>query len=103
MSYDLNFFIASILLRNIINIAANALNFKMTFVIFRNYYFRIIIKKQRNAIIANTFMLKNYKKFAGHNQKNVSSVPGLGLERVCPRKVDSWPWLRIFLSHWPRK
>ena len=34
-----------IALRNIINIAANALNFKTTFIIFWNYYFQIIIKK----------------------------------------------------------
>ena len=29
-----------------------------------------------------------------------SSIPTLDLERVCPRKLGSWP--RIFLSPWPR-
>ena len=28
-----------------------------------------------------------------------SSIPVLGLERVCPRKSCPWPW--IFLCHWP--
>ena len=31
-----------------------------------------------------------------------SSIPVLGLERVCPRKGCPWPWPRIFLCPWPR-
>ena len=30
-----------------------------------------------------------------------SSIPVLGLERVCPRKGCPWPWPRIFLCPWP--
>ena len=32
-----------------------------------------------------------------------SSIPVLGLERVCPQKGCpwSWPWPRIFLCPWP--
>ena len=30
-----------------------------------------------------------------------SSIPVLGLERVCPRKGCPWPWPRIFLRPWP--
>ena len=32
-----------------------------------------------------------------------SSIPVLGLERVCPRKGCPWPWSwpRIFLCPWP--
>ena len=28
----------------------------------------------------------------------VSSVFGLGLDRVCPRKVSPWPWPRIYFE-----
>ena len=31
-----------------------------------------------------------------------SSIPVLGLERVCPREGCAWPWPRIFLCPWPR-
>ena len=31
-----------------------------------------------------------------------SSIPVLGLERVCPQKGCPWPWPRIFLWPWPR-
>ena len=31
-----------------------------------------------------------------------SSIPVLGLERVCLRKVGPWPWPRIFLEPWPQ-
>ena len=30
-----------------------------------------------------------------------SSIPVLGLERVCPWKGCPWPWPRIFLCPWP--
>ena len=30
-----------------------------------------------------------------------SSIPVLGLERLCPRKVSSWPWPQIFFP-WPQ-
>ena len=30
-----------------------------------------------------------------------SSIPVLGLKRVCPRKGCPWPWPRIFLFPWP--
>ena len=54
-----------------------------------------------------TFVLKNYGKFADHSLKKLrrrslalaSTIPVLGLERICLRKVGPWPW--IFLSHWP--
>ena len=54
---------ASSTVRNIINIAANAQNIKITFAIFQNYNFLIIIQNLANAIIA----LKNNRKFADHN------------------------------------
>ena len=49
-----------------------------------------------------TSALKNNGKFADHNLEKLcrrslasdSSIPVLGLERVCPRKVGPWP--RIF-------
>ena len=31
-----------------------------------------------------------------------SSIPVLGLKKVCPRKGCPWPWPRIFLCPWPR-
>ena len=30
-----------------------------------------------------------------------SSIPVLGLERVCPQKGCPWPWPQIFLCPWP--
>ena len=30
-----------------------------------------------------------------------SSIPVLGLKRVCPPKSCPWPWPRIFLYFWP--
>ena len=48
----------------------------MTFIIFRNYYFRIIIKKVAKCKILKTFDLKNNGKFGYHN-----------LEKLCPRSL----------------
>ena len=75
----------------------------MTFII-RNYYFRITIKNLTKCNILNTFVLKNNGKFADHNLEKLcpwylaSTIPVLGVERVCPRKVGPWPWPRIFFE-----
>ena len=69
-------------------------------VISKNYYFRNIIKKLTKCNILRTFVLKNYEKFTHHNLEKLcprslalaSTIPVLGLERVCPRKVRLWPW-----------
>ena len=74
--------------------------FKMEFIII----FKNITKCN---IFLSTFSCKNYRKFADHNLEKLcprflalaSTIPVLGLERVCPRKVGPWP--RIFLSPWP--
>ena len=84
----------------------------MTFNIFKNYYFQIITRNLTKCNILKTFAFKNIGKFADHNLEKLcprflalaSSIPVLGLERVCPREVGpwSWPWPGIFLSPWPR-
>ena len=57
--------------------------------------------------ILNTFAFKNYGKFDERYLEKLyhwslaSTIPVLGLERVCPRKVGPWPWI-FFLSPWPR-
>ena len=63
----------------------------------KNYYFRIIIKTKSNTL--NIFAFKNDPKFTYHNLEKLCSrslalaslIPVFGLERVCPRKVGSWP------------
>ena len=76
----------------------------MTFCIFKNYYFRIIIKNLTKCNTLKTFALKNNEKFADHNLENLcprslaSTIPVLVLEKVCPRKVGPWPWPRIFFE-----
>ena len=48
----------------------------------------------------------NYGKFTDHNLEKLcprslalaSTIPVLGIERVCPRKVGSWHWSRIFFE-----
>ena len=42
---------------------------------------------------AKTFFLEHLRVVS---LASASSIPVLGLERVCPRKVGSWPWPRIF-------
>ena len=72
-------------------------------IIFKNFYFRIIIKNLTKYNILNTFTFKNYEKFAYHNLEKLclwslalaSTISVFGLERVCPRKVGPWPWPRI--------
>ena len=64
----------------------------------------IIIKNLAKCNIFNTFCVKNYGKFADHSLEKLclgslalaSTIPVLGLEKVCPRKVGSWPLPRIF-------
>ena len=69
--------------------------------------FRIIIKNLTKCNTLSTFELKTYGKFTDHNLEKLcprslaSTIPILGLKRVCLRKVGPWPWLRIFLSPWP--
>ena len=101
-------FITTISLRNVIDIAANAQNFKMAFIHFRNYNFQNYIKNLViQCIILNTCKLENNEKFANHNLEKLcpwslalaSTIPVFGLEKVYPRKVG--PWTRIFLSPWP--
>ena len=72
----------------------------MVFIIFFfNYYFQII-KTLMKCNILNTFAFKNYGKFDERYLEKLyhwslaSTIPVLGLERVCPRKVGPWP--RIF-------
>ena len=48
----------------------------MTFIILKNYYFRMIIKNLTKCNILKTFALKNNGKFADHN-----------LEKLCPRSL----------------
>ena len=100
--------------RTISTLPANAYNLKIPFVIFRNYYLRIIIKKFTKCNYRKYFHAKNNRKFADHNLKNcvfgpwpwscvlASRIPALSLERVCPQKVGPWPWSRNFLSPWLR-
>ena len=105
-----NCFITKIPQQNVINIVANVKDFKMTCIIFRNYYFWIIMQNLTTCNILNTFALKNHGKFADNNFEKLCSwplaltIPVLGLERVCPRNVGPWP--RIFFSSpwpWPRR
>ena len=50
------------------------------------------------------FVLKNHEKFAHHNLEKLcprclalaSTIPVLGVGRVCSQKVGPWPWPRIF-------
>ena len=71
----------------------------MTFIIFRNYYFRFIIRNLTNCYILKTFSLKNNEKIADYILEKlclwsvalVSTILVLGLERVCPRKAGPWP------------
>ena len=109
-SYGLNCFINMIPLRNVINFAANVYktNFKMTFIVLKNYYFRSIIKNSTKFNILKTYALKNRGKFVGHNLEKLclwclaSTIPVLGLKGVCPRKVGPWPSALAsdFLSPW---
>ena len=78
----------------------------MSFVIIlKNYYFGIIIKNLTKCNILSTFELKNYGKITDHDLEKLcprslaTTIPVLGLERVCPRKFGPWP--RIVLSPWP--
>ena len=49
-------------------------------------------------------MFKNYGKFDERSLEKLcpwslaSTIPVLCLERVCPEKVGSWPWPRIFFE-----
>ena len=72
----------------------------MAFIItLKNYYFRIIIKNETKSSILSIFAFKNYGKFTDHNLEKLcprslvlaSTIPVLGLERVCSQKVGSWP------------
>ena len=71
-------------------------------IIFKNYYFRIIIKNFKKCNILNIFAFKNYGKFADNNLEKLcprslnSTIPVFGLEGVSPRKVGPWP--RIFFE-----
>ena len=77
----------------------------MTFIIYlETTIFKFIIKNLTKCFILKTFALKNNEKFADHNLEILcplslaSTIPVLGLERVCPRKVGPWPWPRIFFE-----
>ena len=73
----------------------------MTFIIFRNYYFRISLKNLTKCNILKTFAFKNNEKFADHDLQKIcfwsldsaSTIPVLGLKRVCAWKVGPWPWI----------
>ena len=79
----------------------------MKFVIFRNYYFGIVIKNIIKCNVLKTFALKNIGKFACHileklrPQSLAWTIAVLGLERVCPRKVVLSLALEFFSSPWP--
>ena len=76
----------------------------MTLITFRNYCFQIIIKNLAKCNILKTFALKNNGKLVNHNLEKLcswslalaSTIPVLGLKRICPRKVGPWP--RIFFE-----
>ena len=79
-------------------------------IILKTYYLRIIIKNLTKCNIFSTFALRNYGKITDQileklcSRPLASSIPLLGLERVCPRKVAPWPWFQGFFSPlpWPR-
>ena len=79
-------------------------------IILKKHYFRII-KNLTKCNILGAFTLKNYWKFADYNLEKfcprslASTIPVLGLKKVCPQKAGPWPWPRIFLSPWlwPRR
>ena len=56
-------------------------------IIFKNYYFWIIIKIWKKCNILNPFAFKNYGKIANQNLENIyvwflaATIPVLGLER----------------------
>ena len=68
-------------------------------IILKKYYFKIIIKNNE-MLHLSTFAFKKYGKFA-HNLEKLCprslalalTIPDLGLERVCPRKIGPWPWI----------
>ena len=70
----------------------HSLSFKKT--IISNYH-----QKLDEISIFSTFALKNYGKFTDHSLEKMcpgpwpvaSTIPILGLERICSRKVDPWP------------
>ena len=63
------------------------------------------ILEQPVQCILSTFALKNNGKFTHHNSEKLrprslavaSTIPVLGLERVCPRKVGPWPTTFFFV------
>ena len=73
MSNGLNCFTTMITLRHVMNIVAKVYNFKTTFIIFRNCYFRIVIKNVTKCNIFKIFALKNNGKFANQNFKKLCS------------------------------
>ena len=59
----------------------------MAFIIFKNWYFRLIIKNLTKCNILKTFALKNYGNFADHNlEKYVFLVVGLDHSCLWPRE-----------------
>ena len=64
-------------------------------IIFKKYYFRIIIKIFTKCNILSTFAHKNYGKFAYHNLEKLcsrplvlaSTIPVIGLERSVHEKL----------------
>ena len=78
----------------------------MTLIIFRIYYFRIIIKNLTKCKILKNFALKNNGKFADIDSEKfcslgfalASTIPALGFESVCPQKVGLGRSLGFFWS-----
>ena len=69
-------------------------------IIFKNWYFQIIIKKLTKCNILNTFALKIMENLPTIILKKLRPWPRKSL---CSRKVGPWPKSRIFLSPWPRR
>ena len=47
-------------------------------------------------IFVKTFFFGEHLRLCPWSLALASSIPALGLERVCPRKGCPWPWPRIF-------
>ena len=67
---------------------------------FERRFFLEIAEK----ILVKTFFFGEHLRLCPWSLALASSIPVLGLERVCPLKGCPWPWPwpRIFLCPWPR-
>ena len=68
-------------------------------IIFKKYYFRIIIKNLTKCNILSTFAFKNYGKFTQYNLEKLCPWFLASKERVLEKSVLG---LGFFLSPWPQ-